>query len=65
MSDMIKIRLHVGTGFAGCSHDDYEEVSRELWNAMTDTEREYHLAEAANDFLANRIEWSAWVEDDE
>ena len=65
MSDMVRIKLHVGTGFAGCNHSDYEEIPRKEWESMTEQDKEDYLSQAANDYLSNCIEWSAWVEDDE
>jgi len=64
MSDMIKIKVHIGTGFAGCTHDDVYEYPRESWEAMTEREREDLLDEFAIEFRNERIECSSWVIDE-
>ena len=66
MSDMIKIRLYVGTGFAGANHEDVYEVEREGWESLTEEQKEKELDQMAQDYLWNCIECAAWVvEDDE
>ena len=65
MGDKIKIRMYIGTGFAGCNYEDFEEIDRSEWEAMTDKERDDYLDQAATDFLSNHIEYAAWAEGDE
>lgn len=65
MGDKVKIKVYVGTGFAGCTHEDVEYVDRAEWEAMTEEEQEAYLEEAASTFLHNCIEHSAWVDDEE
>ena len=63
MSDTIKIKLYIDTGFAGCKHEDVAEVDRAEWEAMSDEDREKHLQEEARDFLANHIDYGAYVDE--
>lgn len=66
MTDMIKIRLYVGTGFAGCSHEDIWEVKRDWWEGLTEDQKEKELDEMGMEFAFNYIDVSASVmEDDE
>lgn len=55
--------MHIGTGYVGAEHVDFIHVPDE-WDEMTEKEREDYLDEAANEFLANQIEYGAWVVDD-
>jgi hypothetical protein len=59
--DKVKIKLYIGTGYAGCDHTDYEYVDRSEWETMTEKERDAYLDEAANTHLQNNIEYSAYV----
>lgn len=61
MSDVIRIKLYVGTGFAGVSHQDVYEHPREDWEEMTEKEREDFLDELAVDYRNERCECSAYV----
>lgn len=61
MSDTIKIKLHVGTGFANCQHEDTLEIDKEVWEEMSEQERDDFLDEAAIDFRNNVIECGAWI----
>lgn len=66
MSDVVRIKLYVGTGFAGCQHEDIIEVRKKYWKDMSKEEQEDFLDEAAVDFRNNVIDCSAWViEEDE
>lgn len=64
MSDTVKIKLYVGTGFAGAKHEDIYEHPRDEWEAMTDKEREEMLDELAVEYRNERIECAAWVIDE-
>lgn len=66
MSDVVRIKLYVGTGFASCDHEDTIEVDKEYWNEMSQEEQEKFLDDTIIDFRNNVIECSAWViEEDE
>jgi hypothetical protein len=65
MSDTVKIKMHVGTGFAGASHKDEHEVEREWWESLSEKDQDKFLDEIASDFLHNCVECSAWVVEDE
>ena len=66
MSDTIRIKVHVGTGFAGANHEDIYEVEREWWESLTKEQQEKELDQMAVDYLNNCVECNAWVmEDDE
>ena len=60
---MKRIKMHIGTGYAGADHVDFIHVPDE-WDEMTEKERQSYLDEVAKDFLGNNIEYSAWVVDD-
>ncbi|HHK0021534.1 TPA: hypothetical protein ACQQGR_004925 [Pseudomonas aeruginosa] len=64
MSDFIKIRLFVNTGFAGATHEDIHEVDREEWEEMNEKERDDFLEECAKDFMSNCIDYGAYVVED-
>ena len=63
MSEYVKIRLYVGTGFAGCDHEDIYEYPREEWEVMTEEQQEKTLRELAMEYLWDTIDCSAWVEE--
>ncbi len=65
MSDTVKIGLYVGTGYAGCNYEDSVEVDKAWWESLTEHEQEKELDEMAQEFLWNKIECSAWVEEGE
>lgn len=66
MQDFVRIKLYVGTGFANCKHEDIIEIDKEVWEEMSEQEREDLLNEAAIDFCNNVIKCNAWViEEDE
>jgi hypothetical protein len=66
MSDIIRIKVYVSTGFAGCNHEDIYEVGREWWESLTPEQQEKELDQMAVDYLNNCVECNAWVmEDDE
>lgn len=61
MSDMVKIKLYVGTGFASAHHEDITEVDREWWESLTEEERDKELDQMATEYLWNCVECGAWV----
>lgn len=61
MSDVVRIKLYVETGFAGCEHTDMLEVDRAEWEAMTPEEQAQFLDAEAVEFRNNHIGCSAWV----
>lgn len=61
MSDTVRIKITVDTGFANASHTDYEEVDREEWDSMTKEEQEEYLDQAAIDLRDNHIDCNAYV----
>lgn len=65
MSDTVRIKIHVGTGFAGASHEDIYELSREEWEEMSTQQQEELLDELAIEFRNNVIDCGAWVMEEE
>ncbi len=66
MNDVVRIKIHVGTGFAGASHEDVYEIPREEWEEMSPQQQEELLDELAIELRDNVIDCGAWVmEDDE
>lgn len=64
MNDEVKIKLYIDTGFAGVVHEDELCVSREEWDSMDEAEREEYLETAAQEFLQNKIDFGAYVEEE-
>lgn len=64
MSDMVKIKVYVGTGYPTASHEDVWEVEREWWESLSVKEQEEELDRMAQEYLWNCIECSAWVMED-
>jgi hypothetical protein len=66
MSDTIKIKLYLYTGFAGAKHEDIIEVERDRWESLSQEEQERELDEMARDYMQNHIDCGAYVmEEDE
>jgi len=61
MSDVIKIRLYVGTGLSGCSHEDIWEVDRDWWEGLSEPQREKELDQMAMEFAFSYTDASASV----
>lgn len=51
--EMITIRVYARTNKVGSDDDTEFEVEREVWESMTDAEKD----EAAREYLGNLIEW--------
>jgi hypothetical protein len=65
MSDTVRIRVYVSTGFANATHEEIYEEDRETWEAMTPEEQEKELDSIASDYASNYIEYGAYVLEDE
>lgn len=63
MSNTVRIKLYVDTGFANCKHEDEEEIDRGVWEAMSEEERAACLEDAAQTYLSNCIDFGAYVEE--
>ncbi|MFD7017178.1 hypothetical protein [Streptomyces sp. NPDC059928] len=63
MNETVTLHLVVDTGFVGATHEDYIEVARSEWEAMTPKEREAYKDEATNTLLWNHFEMYAEVID--
>ena len=59
-----RIKIYINTGFAAGKHVDYDDLP-EGWDDWTEEEREDHLNEVAQDFMSNRIDYGAYVVDEE
>lgn len=64
MSDKIRIKLYVDTGYPTAKHEDHEEVDRAWWNSLSEKERDEWLDQAAQDYMSNCIEYGAYVDED-
>ena len=64
MKDYVKIKMYVGTGYHGVEHEDYYEYPRDEWEAMSEDQRVQVLNDMALEFLHERCECSAWVEEE-
>lgn len=66
MSDVVRIKVYVGTGFASANHEDVVEVYREWWESLSEEQKEKELDDMALEYLWDRVDCSAWViEEDE
>lgn len=65
MSEYVKIRLYINTGFVGAKYEDYQEVERNYWEALTPQQQENFMNEMALEFMHNLIECGAYVVEDE
>lgn len=65
MSEKIKVKMYVHTGFANCKHEDEFEIDRDEWEEMDEKEREKYLDDVAQDYLGNCIDYGAYAEEDE
>lgn len=63
MSEYVKICRHVGTG-QRVSRVDIYEYPREEWEAMSNEEQEKILNQLAIEYLHERCEYGAWVEEE-
>lgn len=61
MSEVVRIKVVVNTGFATCKHEDIWEVDKEWWDSLSPEEQEKEMDEYAMDFTHNVIEVAAWV----
>lgn len=64
MSDQIRIKVLVETGFAGGNHEDEIFMDRTEWEAKSEEERNEFLNESAIDLRDNYVGCSAWVAKD-
>lgn len=58
---MPKIKVTVSTGFANCTHVDYQDIDDDEWAAMTENEQGRLLEDMAIDLQSNHVECSAFV----
>lgn len=65
MSNKVKVKVFVHTGFSNAKHEDSWEVDRADWESLTEKEKEDLLDTYANDYMSNCIEFGAYVEEDE
>jgi hypothetical protein len=63
VSEYVKICRHVGTG-QRVSRVDIYEYPREEWEAMSNEEQEKILNQLAIEYLHERCECGAWVEEE-
>ena len=65
-SDMIRIKTFISVNYiAGSTREDVIEIPREEWEAMTEDEQQARLDGIAEAILANSVEVSAYVDEDE
>ena len=65
MSSVVRIRLHVGSGYAGADHEDVVEIDKEEWESMSEEQQNSLMDDLVIDFRNNVIECSAWVIEEE
>ncbi len=63
MSDTVKIKMVIHTGYANCKHEDVLEIDREYWDSLVGTQEDF-LDQCAIEFLHDKIEVSAYVEEE-
>lgn len=64
MSEIVRIKVVVSTGFATCRHEDIYEIEKEYWDSLTPEQQEQELDDYATELRNNVIEVSAWVMDE-
>ena len=65
-SDMIRIKTGISANWiAGSTRENFIEIPRAEWEAMTGEERENYLDDVAQTLIENGIEAWACVEEDE
>lgn len=62
MTETVTIKIVVNTGFANCSHEDEEVMDKSVWDAMSESEQDEYLSQAAMDLRNNHVECAAWIE---
>ena len=61
---MPKIRVFMDVGLCGCDREEDIEIDDELWNNMTDAEKEEELNEQVEVFKNNYLDYGAYVVED-
>lgn len=65
MRDMIRIKTGISVNWvAGSTREDFIEMPRTEWEAMTEAEREDYLNDVTSTLIANSVEAWAYVEED-
>ena len=65
MGNVVRIRLHVSSGYAGASHEDVVEIDKEDQESMSEEQQNSVMDDLVIDFRNNVIECSAWVIEEE
>lgn len=65
MSSVVRVRLHVSSGYAGANHEDVVEIDKEEWESMSEEQQNSLMDDLVIDFRNNVIECSAWVIEEE
>lgn len=63
MANTIRIKMYVDTGFPTACHEDYHEVDKDEWEAMTKDEKDSYLEEVAKEYMGDCIDYGAYLED--
>lgn len=61
MKDVVRIKLHVSTGFAGGTYEDVIKEDMKWWKSLSPSEQEIYLEQAAVEFRDDYISCNAWV----
>lgn len=64
MSDAIRIKMTVETSFSRSVYEDFQEVDRAEWEALSQSEQDELLDELALEFLHENTSCSAVVVDE-
>lgn len=65
MTQEVKVKLWVETGYSGANHYSEDYIEKQVWDNSTPEQRERMLQEIAKDYLHNCIDYGAYVEEDE
>lgn len=61
MSDQVRIKVLVETGYTGGDHEDEILIDLSEWEAMSEQDQNEFLNESALDLRDNYVSCSAWV----
>ena len=65
MSSVVRIQLHISSGYVGANHEDVVEIDKEKWESMSEEQQNSLMDDLVIDFRNNVIECSAWVIEEE
>ena len=62
---MPKIKVYLDIGLCGCEKSEIIDFDDEVWNSLTDIEKEDNLQAEAEHFMSNNLDYGAYILEDE